>query len=141
VEAYDGAVLTLTFPEDQDFYVGMAKDRKHVDVLGDVLEERIGSRPRLEVRTGEAPEPGAQEAEAVPPERPVSRDPAPPPPPLQEEPPAPVDEGGFDEPVARVEAPGARFGSPEAGDGTIRSEAEVFEIMRGFDAFGQGIGN
>src|SRR5918997_1576240 len=55
VEAYDGAVLTLTFPEDQDFYVGMAKDRKHADVLGDVLEERIGSRPRLEVRTGEAP--------------------------------------------------------------------------------------
>jgi DNA polymerase III subunit gamma/tau len=140
VEAYDGAVLTLTFPEDQDFYVGMAKDRKHADVLGDVLEERIGSRPRLEVRTGEAPETGAQEAEAVSPERPVSRDPAPAPPPLQEEPPAPVDEGGFDETVARAEAPGARFGSPEASDGTIRSEAEVFEIMRGFGPFGQGKG-
>jgi len=136
VEGFDGAVLTLAFPDDQDFYVGMAKDRKHADVLGDVLEERVGSRPRLEVRTG-----GEVSETDSPPERPISRDPAPAPPPLQEEPPAPMDEGGFDEPEARVDAPGARFGSPEAGDGTIRSEAEVFEIMRGFGPFGQSEGN
>ncbi|HKH10013.1 MAG TPA: DNA polymerase III subunit gamma/tau [Rubrobacter sp.] len=136
VEGFDGAVLTLAFPDDQDFYVGMAKDRKHADVLGDVLEERVGSRPRLEVRTG-----GEVSETDSPPERPISRDPAPAPPPLQEEPPAPMDGGGFDEPEARVDAPGARFGSPEAGDGTIRSEAEVFEIMRGFGPFGQSEGN
>src|SRR5918998_700795 len=51
VEDFDGAVLTLTFPEDQDFYVGMARDRKHAHVLGEVLEERVGTRPRLEVRS------------------------------------------------------------------------------------------
>ncbi len=47
VEGFDGAVLTLTYPEDQDFYVGMAKDRKHADALGDVV------RPRLEIRPWE----------------------------------------------------------------------------------------
>jgi hypothetical protein len=49
-------------------------------------------------------------------------------------------EEGFDETVARADVPGARFGAPEAGgetdNGTIRSEAEVFEIMRGFGPFG-----
>jgi hypothetical protein len=44
--------------------------------------------------------------------------------------------------VAGADVPEARFGAPEAGgesgNGTIRSEAEVFEIMRGFGPLGGG---
>jgi DNA polymerase-3 subunit gamma/tau len=145
VEDFDGRVLTLAFPEDQSFYVEMAKDRKHADVLSEVLEERIGSRPRLEVRSG-GDEPGASPTSTgrpsldVPREEPVARDPVPEPAPIREEPPSVRGEEGFDETVARADVPGARFGAPEAGgetdNGTIRSEAEVFEIMRGFGPFG-----
>jgi DNA polymerase-3 subunit gamma/tau len=145
VEYFDGRVLTLAFPEDQSFYVEMAKDRKHAEVLGEVLEERIGSRPRLEVRSG-GEEPGAAPTTStggppldVPGEEPVARDPVPEAAPVREEPPAGRHDESFDETVARADVPGARFGAPEAGgetgDGTIRSEAEVFEIMRGFEPF------
>ena len=142
VEGFDGKVLTLGFPEDQDFYVGMARDRKHADVLGEVLEERIGSRPRLEVRSGEevpeaAPVSTGEPSRNTPPEKPLSREPAPEPHSRPEEPSAGRDDAGFDETVAQADVPGARLGSPEAGDGKIRSEAEVFEIMRGFGPFGQ----
>ena len=146
VEDFDGKVLTLAFPEDQGFYVEMAKDRKHADVLGEVLEERIGSRPRLEVRSGgedlvSAPVPTGEAPRTVPEEEPVARGPAPEPAPLREEPPPARDDAGFGEPVARADVPEARFGAPEAGgetgNGTIRSEAEVFEIMRGFGPFGR----
>ena len=150
VEGFDGAVLTLAFPEDQDFYVGMAKDRKHADVLAEVLEERVGSRPRLEVRSGgdlpeAAPVSAGEPTRDTPPEEFVSREPAPEPPARLEEPPVGLDDEGFDETVARADVPGPRFGPPggggEAGDGTIRSEAEVFEIMRDFGPFGGGKGS
>ena len=146
VEGFDGTVLTLAFPEDQDFYVGMAKDRKHADVLGEVLEERIGSKPRLEVRSGEGdpeatPVPTGEPSRGTPPQEPVPRGPAPEPPAHLEEPPAGLDDESFDQTVARADVPGARFGAPEAGgetgEGKIRSEAEVFEIMRGFEPFGR----
>ena len=149
VEDFDGRVLTLAFPEDQSFYVEMAKDRKHADVLGEVLEERIGSRPRLEVRSG-GDEPGsapvsiAEAPRVVPDEEPAARDADPEAAPPGEEPPTGRDDAGFDETVARADVPEARFGAPEAGapgDGTIRSEAEVFEIMRGFGPFGEGKGS
>jgi hypothetical protein len=141
----------LAFPEDQSFYVEMAKDRKHAEVLGEVLEERIGSRPRLEVRSG-GEETGAASTSTggpplhVPREEPVARDPVvPEPAPIQEEPPPVRDDEGFDETVARADVPGARFGAPEAGgetgNGTIRSETEVFEIMRSFEPFGRREGS
>ncbi len=130
VESFDGAVLTLAFPEDQAFYVGMAKDRKHADVLVEVLEERIGSRPRLEVRTGGedlADGPGAVD-EAPP---------MPAAPPREEEPPPEVwGDEGQSETVAEADVPEPSSGT--GGDGKIRSEAEVFEIMRGFGPFGGG---
>src|SRR5215217_3846909 len=50
VESFDGKVLHLVFPEEQSFHVGMAKDSGHLEKLGEVLEERLGSKPRLEVR-------------------------------------------------------------------------------------------
>jgi hypothetical protein len=81
----------------------------------------------------------------VPREEPDERDPVPEPAPIREEPPAGRADAGFDETVARADVPGARFGAPEAGgetgNGTIRSEAEVFEIMRGFEPFGRREGS
>ena len=151
VEDFDGRVLTLAFPEDQSFYVEMARDRKHAEVLGEVLEERIGSRPRLEVRSGGERPDAAPTSTGGPPldvprKEPVARDPVvPEPAPIREEPPPVRDDEGFDETVARADVPGARLGAPEAGgeagNGTIRSEAEVFEIMRGFEPFGGGKGS
>jgi DNA polymerase-3 subunit gamma/tau len=150
VEDFDGRVLTLAFPEDQSFYVEMAKDRKHAEVLGEVLEERIGSRPRLEVRSGGEETDAAPTSTGGPPldvprEEPVARNPVPEPAPIREEPPPVRDDEGFDETVARADVPGARFGVPEAGgetgNGIIRSEAEVFEIMRGFEPFGRREGS
>jgi hypothetical protein len=149
VEDFDGRVLTLAFPEDQSFYVEMAKDRKHAEVLGEVLEEHIGSRPRLEIRSGGEETDAAPTSTGGPPldvprEESVARDPVPEPDPIRDEPPAGRDDAGFDETVAQADVPEARFGAPEAsgetGNGTIRSEAEVFEIMRDFGPFGGGQG-
>lgn len=50
VEHFDGEVLRLLFPEEQDFYVSMARNSKHSEVLGEVLEEQLGSKPRLVIR-------------------------------------------------------------------------------------------
>ena len=81
----------------------------------------------------------------VPREEPVARDPVPEPAPIREEPPPVRDDEGFGETVARADVPEARFGASEAGgeagNGTIRSEAEVFEIMRGFEPFGRREGS
>src|ERR671915_248031 len=55
VESFDGSVLRLLFPEEQSFHVGVAKDPGHLQKLGEVLEERLGSTPRLEIKAaGEA---------------------------------------------------------------------------------------
>jgi len=53
VGAFDGETLTLVYPEEQAFHVGMARDGKHTDELGKVLEERLGKRPRLEFLVGD----------------------------------------------------------------------------------------
>ena len=147
VEGFDGGVLTLVFPEDQGFYVGMAKDRKHADALGEVLEQRIGSRPRLEVRTGEEdPEtvyPGEKAPESDGPPEPAPRAAVPEPPAPEEEPPGVWEDEGPGQTVAGTNGSGAASGPPSVGgvgDGTIRSEAEVFEIMRGFGPLGQSKG-
>ena len=143
VEGFAGGVLTLVFPEDQDFYVGMAKDRKHADALGEVLEERVGSRPRLQVRTGEEDPVTVSTGEKAPPEsgapaEPPPRDAVPEPPVREEEPPGVWEDEGPGRTVAGANGLGTASGPPGAGgDGTIRSEAEVFEIMRGFGPFGQ----
>jgi DNA polymerase III subunit gamma/tau len=71
VESFDGSVLRLVYPDEQSFHVGMAQDSGHLQKLGAVLEERLGSKPRLEIRaageeasatiaaTGEEPPPTA----------------------------------------------------------------------------------
>jgi DNA polymerase III subunit gamma/tau len=147
VEGFDGRVLKLVFPEDQGFYVGMARDRKHADVLVEVLEERVGSRPRLEVRTGgESPVtvPTGEKAPsgpAVPPAEPAPRGAAPELPVGEEGQSGGWEEEGPDRTVAGTDGFQTTSGPSGAGGaGTIRSEAEVFEIMRGFGPFGRGKG-
>jgi DNA polymerase-3 subunit gamma/tau len=136
VAGFDGTVLELVFPGDQDFYVGMAKDRKHADILADVLEERIGSRPRLDVRSGEDGDPSASAASpsgsGSPGDEPVPRAPEPPERDVEA---AEENGGGSGRPVAGMDEAGP---APSVGGGgKIRSEAEVFEIARGFEPFGR----
>jgi DNA polymerase-3 subunit gamma/tau len=59
-------LLTVAFSQEQDFYVKEIDKPQHKEALGEVLEERLGTRPRLEFRvTDGAPEvPGATAGEA-----------------------------------------------------------------------------
>jgi DNA polymerase-3 subunit gamma/tau len=125
VEGFDGQVLRLVYPEEQSFHVGMARDRTHTDKLLSVLEERLGSRPHLEVRAagGESAAPAAE---------------VPPPPPM--EPPDPEPAPDFEEPPPEMDRPNEvsgpeaqnRAAAPRAStdDGVIQNELEVFEIAR-----------
>ena len=125
VEGFDGHVLRLVYPEEQSFHVGMARERAHTEKLCSVLEERLGSRPRLEVRAagGESVAPVTEE----PPHAPM-------------EPPAPEQPSDLEEPPAETETPNVPSTSdaqnhdpgPQATaeDGVIQNEREVFEIAR-----------
>ena len=125
VEWFDGKVLRLSFPEEQDFHVGMAKDRKHVEELGKVLEDRVGSKPRIEVRAagGAGGKPGdavtAQLAGTAPNPEPVAG---------EENTPHP-------EPEARKLEGTGMLGA--AGDeGAIRDQREAFTLAQ--ERFGLG---
>ena len=126
VESFDGSVLRLVYPEEQSFHVGMAKDSGHLEKLGAVLEERLGTKPRLEIRAsgGEASATTAATAE----EQPQTAAPMEQPAPASEENPqergSPNGTGG----------PVAEKGGPEQGapgrDDVIQDQREVFEIAR-----------
>ena len=114
VEVFGDGVLKLTFPEDLAIYAKLAGDSKRVASLHEILEERLGSRPRLEfgvagaqggttatVSAGNtkappdrarAPEPerASQRAPQSPPE---DEAPMPEPPPLDDLPPEPPEPG------------------------------------------------
>jgi DNA polymerase-3 subunit gamma/tau len=124
VESFDGSVLRLVYPEEQSFHVGMAKDSGHLQKLGAVLEERLGSKPRLEIKAagGEASATIVATAEeqtpaAVPMEHPT--------PATEESPPETGSPNGS--------------GGPEPGavgrDEMIQDQREVFEIAREFGLF------
>jgi DNA polymerase III subunit gamma/tau len=129
VESFDGSVLRLVYPEEQSFHVGMAKDSGHLKKLGAVLEERLGSNPRLEIRAagGEASSTTAAE------EQPQTAPPMEQPTPASEENPQ---EGGSPNGTG---GPVAEKGGPEQGamrpDGVIQDQREVFEIAREFGLF------
>jgi DNA polymerase-3 subunit gamma/tau len=136
VEGFDGQVLRLVYPEEQSFHVGMARDRTHTDKLLSVLEERLGSRPHLEVRAagGESATPVVEESAA-----PIVEEPPPP----AVEPPAPEPTPDLGEPPPEMGGPNGVSG-PEAQDrgsaprattedGVIQNELEVFEIARELD--------
>ena len=130
VEGFDGKVLHLVYPEEQSFYVGMARDPAHIEKLGAVLEERLGVKPRLEIRAegGESPTPAAEE-----------------PPPKERH--APEPRQAFEEPSPDTGSSNGSAGpdghhrasEPEAtaGGGEIQDEREVFEMAREYDLFGE----
>jgi DNA polymerase-3 subunit gamma/tau len=127
VESFDGEVLRLVYPEEQSFHVGMAKDAGHLEKLAGVLEERLGSKPRLEIRAagGEASATIASTAEeSPPPAAPMEQ--RTPEPAYQESPPETGSPNGSGGTVAE------NSGSEPAsmGDDKIRDQREVFEIAR-----------
>lgn len=142
VESFDGEVLRIFYPPEQSFHVGMAKDHKHLEELGKVLEEKVGSKPRVEVRAA-----GEESAASASPPQP--RNPAPPE--LQAPEPTPPEarEEFREEPGTELRASGrvqSRAASSAAesaeGDDIIRDQREVFEMARErFGLFGQDGGS
>ena len=128
VEDFDGKVLHLVYPEEQSFYVDMARDPSHLEKLGAVLEERLGTKPHLEVRAagGEPPTPAAEEPSPVERRAPEPR------PAFDESPPEAGSPNGVAGPDTRPRAPEA-----SAKDGEIQNEREVFEMAREYDLFGE----
>jgi DNA polymerase-3 subunit gamma/tau len=53
LESFDGTVLELSFPEELAIYVRLAGEPKRLDPLLEVLEEHLGTSPRLEFRIGD----------------------------------------------------------------------------------------
>ena len=129
VESFDGKVLRLVFPEEQSFHVGMAKDPGHLQKLGEVLEERLGSKPRLEVRAVGGAAPGSSSANEPPQTEVHLPEPRPVP---EERPPETGSPNGSGGPLAEDGGPGST-----EGDDTIRNQREVFEIARETGLFDQ----
>jgi DNA polymerase III subunit gamma/tau len=128
VESFDGSVLRLIYPEEQSFHVGMAKDPGHLQKLGEVLEERLGSAPRLEIKAaGEASATTATEEQ--PPTAPPMEQPAPA---SEGSPPENGSPNGSGSTVAENSGP-----QQEAmrRDDVIHDQREVFEIAREFGLF------
>ena len=123
VESFDGEVLQLVYPEEHSFHVGMARDAGHLDKLCEVLEERLGSRPRLEIKAAG----GASATTAA-------KEPPPPAAPIEQ--PAPASEDGPPETGSPNGSGGtvAENSGPESGavgrDDVIQDQREVFEIAR-----------
>jgi DNA polymerase-3 subunit gamma/tau len=124
VESFDGEVLRLVYPEEQSFHVGMAKDSGHLDKLAGVLEERLGSRPRLEIKAAGGVSATTAAEEPPPPAAPTEQ--RTPEPVSQESPPETGSPNGSGGTVA--ENRGVEPGS--MGDDKISDQREVFEIAR-----------
>jgi DNA polymerase III subunit gamma/tau len=125
VESFDGSVLRLIYPEEQSFHVGMAKDPGHLQKLGEVLEERLGSAPRLEINAAGGPSATTATEEQPPPiEQPT--------PASEESPPKTGSPNGSGSTVAENSGP-----QQEAmrRDDVIHDQREVFEIAREFGLF------
>jgi DNA polymerase-3 subunit gamma/tau len=124
VEGFDGEVLRLIYPEEQSFHVGMARDKGHIEKLTAVLEERLGTVPRLEIRASEGETTSTATAEEPPPPTGPIEQPAPEPA-TEENPPETSSPNGSGGTVARNSGPGAA-----GNDDLIRNQREVFEIAR-----------
>jgi DNA polymerase-3 subunit gamma/tau len=142
-EGFDGTVLHLSFPQDLAIYVKLAGEPKRLDPLREVLEEHLGTTPRLEFRIadGATDGPGPAPVPAEPPDISVG---------AEERPQAIGPESSEEGPVGRATdpaevggvAPGtaAPAGGAEAG-GRIGSESEVFEMARQRGLFGKDGGS
>jgi DNA polymerase III subunit gamma/tau len=131
VESFDGSVLRLVYPEEQSFHVGMAKDSGHIEKLAAVLEERLGSKPRLEIRAagGEASATIAATVEEQPPTAATLEQSTPA---SEESPPETGSPNGSGGTVA--ENSGSEPGAVGRDD-VIQDQREVFEIAREFGLF------
>ncbi len=130
VESFDGSVLRLVYPEEQSFHVGMAKDSGHLQKLGEVLEERLGSTPHLEIMAaGGASATIAATAEEQPPTAVPMEQPAPASEESRPETGSPNGSGGM---VSENSGPDPRA---VGRDDVIQDQREVFEIAREFGLF------
>jgi DNA polymerase III subunit gamma/tau len=124
VESFDGEVLQLVYPEEQNFHVGMARDSGHLNKLGAVLEERLGSNPRLEIRAAGGEASATIAAEEQPPTAAPMEQHAPA---SEDSPPETGSPNGLGGTVAENSG-------PESGavgrDDVIQDQREVFEIAR-----------
>jgi DNA polymerase-3 subunit gamma/tau len=122
VESLEDDVLRLAFPEELAIYVKLAGEPKRTKPLQEILEERLGTRPRLEFRiTGAA---GAANGEV--PVRPRSPREIP-----EAAPEVQPPQGGVAEDVTagaetRSSSPGGEIGTED----TIRDSQEVFAMAR-----------
>ncbi|QIN79679.1 hypothetical protein GBA65_15365 [Rubrobacter marinus] len=157
MQSFGDGVLRLVFPEDLSIYAKLAGDSRRIASLHEILEERLGSRPRLElVVAGEggavsaapvvsapapparerAPEPAREPARAPrsAPEPPEPDDaPMPEPPPVENPPP------DLPEPPPRVDArsggsPGP-VGSAGRADAVPGADPRGGEIQDGAEVF------
>ena len=129
-------LLTVAFSQEQDFYVKEVDKPQHKEALGEVLEERLGTRPRLEFRVTD----GDAGASGVIPDAPSPTAPAPRsvPETRAEQAPEPVDEpepprsrAPETAPVSESGVGGETDGGTSRGDDrAIQSQLEVFEIAR-----------
>jgi DNA polymerase-3 subunit gamma/tau len=130
VESFDGEVLRLVYPEEQSFHVGMAKDSGHLQKLGEVLEERLGSTPSLEIKAaGGASATIAATAEEQPPTAVPTEQPAPASEESLPETGSPNGSGGT---VSEKSGPEPRA---VGRDDVIQDQRQVFEIAREFGLF------
>jgi DNA polymerase-3 subunit gamma/tau len=130
VESFDGSVLQLLYPEEQSFHVGMARDSGHLQKLGAVLEERLGSKPRLDIRVaGGASATTAATAEEQPPTASPMEQPATD---SEERPPETGSPNGSGDTVSENSSPEPRG---VGRDDVIQDQREVFEIAREFGLF------
>jgi DNA polymerase III subunit gamma/tau len=124
VESFDGEVLRLVYPEEHSFHVGMARDAGHLDKLCEVLEERLGSRPRLEIKAAGGASATTAATEPPPPAAPIEQHA--PETVSQESPPETGSPNGSGGTVAE----NSDSEPASMGDDKIRDQREVFEIAR-----------
>jgi DNA polymerase-3 subunit gamma/tau len=132
VESFDGKVLQLVYPEEQSFHVGMAREPGHIEKLGLVLEEHLGSRPRLEIRAADTEPQATSTAEEDPPQAPVERH-TPEPQPAPEDGPPEMDSPSSSGGTVAQNGPTEQEAT---GKDAIRNQSEVFDLAREFDLFG-----
>lgn len=119
VEGFENGVLELAFPEA--FYVEQARKPEHCEPLRELLEEHIGTRPRLEFRLGK----GTEEPERKRPSPVENITP-------RESSPKEAEFSKFESKEASERAREQGKPSPESAgsNGIIGSQREVFEIFR-----------
>jgi DNA polymerase-3 subunit gamma/tau len=126
---FEDGVLTIAFSQEQAFFVKEIDKPQHREALEEVLEERLGVRPRLQFEVDSGYDAGStsENASTIGSRRPLEgANVAPPEPDLDK---VPEEEyGSSPGPEARSVAPGSRDAGAEGVDGTIESPREALEM-------------